>query len=97
MHGAAAAAWLHRYGEPTAPAACRRHVLRYCEFAIDELGCTEAVLHNLLVALHCLDTDGERARKPHILHGHHHGRGRRSSLWASHVSCLIQLGGNTFI
>ncbi|KXZ53919.1 hypothetical protein GPECTOR_6g837 [Gonium pectorale] len=45
---------LLRYGEPESEPAARRHVLRYVEFAIEALGTTDIVVHNLAVALYSL-------------------------------------------
>ncbi|GLC42145.1 hypothetical protein PLESTB_000635800 [Pleodorina starrii] len=54
---------LLRYGELDSPPTARRHVLRYVEFAIEELGTTDSVVHNLAVALYSLapGEEGEAA------------------------------------
>ncbi|GIL52118.1 hypothetical protein Vafri_8045 [Volvox africanus] len=54
---------LLRYGEPNSPPMARKHVLRYVEFAIEELGATDSVVHNLAVALYSLVSgeEGEAA------------------------------------
>lgn len=49
-----------RFGELGSLATGRRHILRYIEFAIEQLGCMDAAVHNLAVALHSLD-EGEAA------------------------------------
>ncbi|GLI64360.1 hypothetical protein VaNZ11_007601 [Volvox africanus] len=54
---------LLRYGEPHSPPMERQCVLRYVEFAIEELGTTDSVVHNLAVALYSLVSgeEGEAA------------------------------------